>query len=152
MIARVTTPPLEWVELTVGGLARRRVWRTFAPLRVGLEGPFGPTFWTIPAGTYTDGASVPWPVSLILLPDSVNPAATLVHDALYRQAGRIWVDHALDGGGLRLHDVPRRAADDLFRDLLIDTGTPRSQAHAMWAAVRAFGRYPGTKATMERQP
>lgn len=151
MMARVTTPPLEWVEATVGGLAHRRVWRTIAPLRVGLEGPEGPTFWTIEAGTFTDGASVPWPISWVLAPDSVNPAATLVHDELYRRGGGIWVERPSWGEGLYWYEMPRKAADDLLRDLLIATGTSQLKAHAMWAGVRVFGRYAKAKSKKEQR-
>ena len=75
-------------------------------------------------GFRTDGATIPmWAWSVIGHPfDGEFIRAALVHDALY-------VHH-----GLR-----RITADRIFRDILIQDGTPYWKASMMYGAVRAMG-------------
>lgn len=82
--------------------------------------------WEVPAGTETDGASIPrffWRVVGHPLDWKFADAATL-HDYLYES-----------------QLVTRRAADDLFREALLARGVSAWLRWSMWAAVRIFGRW-----------
>ena len=75
-------------------------------------------------GFRTDGASIPrllWPIfGSPYDPDII--AAAIGHDALYR--GRI---------------VPRRDADNAFRDMMEANGIPARKRRRIWLGVRLFG-------------
>ena len=83
-------------------------------------------FYPIPAGTTTDGASIPrWLWGICGHPLQLPRLyAALVHDWLY------------DGGD---ETATRADADDLYRDLLIALGAPRWKAYIEWVALRVFG-------------
>ena len=142
MTARITTPRLEWLSATTG-LARRRKWVLTEDLWFGLEGPDGPSWLIVPKGFTTDLASIPWPFSAILRPSDVNPAAPVVHDWLYWYAGAVFI-HKLDPvtgepGAVATPRFTRKEADDIFRDILLATGTPAWKAALMHRAVRVGG-------------
>ena len=75
-------------------------------------------------GFKTDGASIPrllWPIfGSPYDPDII--AAAIGHDAMYR--GRI---------------VPRRDADNAFRDMMEANGIPARKRRRIWLGVRLFG-------------
>lgn len=81
---------------------------------------------TIPAGFPSDGASVPRFFWRLVFPPGDPSAlrAAVIHDYIYRNHPPGWI---------------RKAADDLFRDLLIQDGTPLFRAYAAYYAVRLFG-------------
>ena len=80
--------------------------------------------WTVPAGTITDGASIPSVAQPIVgRPfDSQLVRAAAVHDYYCETRNRDWMS---------THDV--------FYDVLIDDGVNRTRALTMWAAVYRFG-------------
>jgi hypothetical protein len=142
-MARVTAPALEWVGATAGGLARRRQWRTTAPLWWGLQSPTGPDWLQVPAGFITDLASIPWPFVALVRPDSVSPAGPIVHDYLYANCGAVPVWRWDDGQGSSwIVDRPsftRKQADAVFCDVLIATEVPDWKVRLMHRAVRIGG-------------
>lgn len=84
-------------------------------------------YYHIPAGTPTDGASIPrWLWWLCGTPfDCPRLYAAVVHDWLY------------SGGD---SDATRADADDLYRDIQIELGVSRVRAYVEWIALRLFGR------------
>ena len=85
------------------------------------EGEFD--FHIVPAGTKTDGASVPWFFRrLVTRHGGRHAAAAVMHDHLYR--------HRLQ---------PRDVCDQHFRQAMIYNGAWPLLAWAMWAAVRIGG-------------
>lgn len=82
----------------------------------------------VPAGTRTDGASIPralWAVCGHPL-QAPRVYAAVVHDWLY------------GGGGPSC--MTRAEADAVYRDLLVDYGWGRAKAWIEWTALRMFGR------------
>lgn len=78
-----------------------------------------------PAGFQFDGASFPRVTWTIIGYTPLHPKvarAGAVHDHLYR-----------------VRTGTRRAADELFRAILIEDGVPEDDADMMFAAVRQFG-------------
>lgn len=149
-----TCPALD--ELAVVAVPRLDMFRSLAPWHCPGSASSGVEPFTVPAHFLTDGASIPWPLwSLIGSPMRARfVAAAVAHDYLYSVG----------------HD--RRAADALFRELLLEnTPTPptgdRSGLWAntlrlrpvhrvrvawyvtrcwlMWLAVRGFGWWPWRK-------
>ena len=82
---------------------------------------------TIPAGFKSDGASVPRFFWRLVFPpgDACALRAGIIHDYIYRKRPAGW---------------SRKAADQLFYDLLIRDGTPVYRACLAYTAVRLFGR------------
>jgi hypothetical protein len=142
MTARITTPRLEWLAATTG-LARRRKWVLTEDLWFGLEGPEGPSWLIVPKGFQTDLASIPAPFSAILRPSDVNPAGPVVHDYLYRYKGGVFVyqidNETGDAIAVKTPFIARKEADDIFRTILLETGTPAWKANLMHRAVRIGG-------------
>lgn len=82
--------------------------------------------WRVPAGTPTDGASIPWWARSLFSPFGGRAIrAAVVHDWAY--------DH-LDEFG-----CGRSGADDLFRALMRSDGVGWARSWIMWAAVRLAG-------------
>lgn len=84
----------------------------------------------IPAGTLTDGASIPrlaWMVLSNTDPDILLPSYP--HDYLYSLQG-VLPDRRLT----------RMECDLVLRELMLAIGAPSWKAEAVYAAVRAFGR------------
>jgi hypothetical protein len=143
MTARITTPALQWLAATTGGLARRRKWVLTDPLWFGLEGATGPHWLIVPKSFETDLASVPWPASLFVRPSDVHPAGPVVHDWLYRRSGSVFM-HQLDlvtgePFAVKTPVFTRKQADDIFRTILLETGTTRWKAALLHRAVRIGG-------------
>ena len=114
---------------------------------------------TVPAGTSTDGASIPrflWRVCghplqaprlyAALLHDWIYggcalPAAGAVkrlHDARYTGAPLVAVE-SLDGVELDPCEITRAQADDCYYHLLRHFGIGSFVAHVEWAVLRVFG-------------
>ncbi len=92
---------------------------------------------TIPKGFRHDGASIPriaWTISG-LTPDGLLRAAALLHDALYRYAGRM-----PESMGPAI-EISRSDADTAFYELMVEAGVPRWRAWVAWAGVRVGGRW-----------
>ena len=87
---------------------------------------FGGKYYPIPAGTLTDGASIPcWLWWLCGHPLEVPRLyAAMVHDYLY------------DGYDMT---ATRKVADALYRDMLIALGVGRVRAWVEWTALRLLG-------------
>lgn len=87
----------------------------------------GGWMFTVPAGTATDGASIPRALWRLCGHPLQTPRvyAALVHDYLY------------GGGGPGC--VTRAAADAIYRKLLVALGWGRVRACTEWAALRMFG-------------
>jgi hypothetical protein len=83
----------------------------------------------VPAGFYTDLATIPWP--LVGIPGASrfghHNRACVIHDWLYMRRGR------LDYEGV---EMTRREVDRLFLDLMLEDGVVAWKAYTMWAAVR----------------
>lgn len=79
---------------------------------------------TVPAGTPTDFASVPWPLTVIYPNVGPYARAALFHDQLYRQ-----------------QTCSRRTADSIFLDIMLHDHTPKWQAYPIYWAVRIGGAY-----------
>ena len=88
--------------------------------------------WTAPAGTLTDGASIPdWALSITGRPNkSAIFRAAIVHDA-YCQASSKASD--------QLYSRPWKATHQMFYDGCVACGASPSQAAMWWAAVRLGG-------------
>ena len=81
---------------------------------------------TVPAGFESDGASVPRFFWRVVFPPGDTKAlrAAFLHDWIYRTHPEGW---------------SRAAADELFRQVLIEDGIPRNSADLAWWGVRLFG-------------
>ncbi len=77
---------------------------------------------TVPAGTPTDFASVPWPLTVIFPNVGPYSRAALFHDQLYRQ-----------------QTCSRATADAIFLHIMSLDQTPAWQRVPIYLAVRAFG-------------
>ena len=83
-------------------------------------------YYRIPAGSITDGASIPSLLWIVCGHPLKLPRlyAALVHDYLY------------DGND---PEATRADADDLYRDMQIALGVSRVRAYIEWFALRLFG-------------
>ena len=98
---------------------QRNRWRVMQPL-VFYSALFA-HFFSVPAGTITDFASVPRvPLAYLLAGDTAR-AAAVVHDYLYT--------------GI----VEREVADDVFLEAMAASGVPAWRRYPMYLAVRACG-------------
>ena len=95
-------------------------------LKYGWTVVFRGEYYSIPAGTCTDGASIPRVLWFLCGHPLQVPRlyAALIHDYLY------------DGNDL---DATRKDADDLYRDIQIALGVSSVKAWIEWAVLRAFG-------------
>lgn len=82
-----------------------------------------------PKGIVFDGASVPWPFWLIMLPDGSHRRAVYIHDLSYGYKGK------LPDGCV----VTRAEADTEFYNGLIDVGFSCTRAGLAYRGVRAGG-------------
>lgn len=97
-----------------------RVFRLEAPFR--YFSAFG--LIEVPAGTETDGASVPrafWP---IFDPFGEYFGAAVIHDFLYSPANR---------------EFSRGEADEIFKEAMYNVGVPWYRREVIYRAVRLFG-------------
>lgn len=85
---------------------------------------------TVPAGTMSDGATVPRPLWWFLPPwgDPVT-AAAIIHDFICE---RLDLGFPVPGGKTRAD------CDGLFRQCLLDIGIPTWRAYACWVGVRIY--------------
>lgn len=84
--------------------------------------------YTVPKGSLTDGASVPWFLHWYADDDDeLEPSAT-IHDHLYD-----------------VQSCTRKEADDIMHALMLYTDVRESKALVVWSTVRAFGWYPWWK-------
>lgn len=83
-------------------------------------------YYRVPAGTMTDGASIPRALWFVCGHPLQVPRlyAALVHDFLY------------DGGD---PEATRRDADDIYRRLLVALGVSKLKAFVEWCALRVCG-------------
>lgn len=89
---------------------------------------------TVPPGTPTDFASVPWPLTVLYPNVGPYSRAALFHDQLYRQ-----------------QTCSRRTADSIFYDVMTHDKTPLWQRYPMYLAVRLFGWVFWNKRLKERK-
>ena len=144
------TGPLVIEEVQPG-----RRWRLREPIRYEA-GREGSGHWiVVPAGTETDGASIPAALRLILAVWGSYGRAACIHDYLYRiirTGEQIVTDErgfdlshrdfgAARSAGVNLADprAARRWADDEFYTAMRACGTSRGLAFMIWATVRLFG-------------
>lgn len=122
------TGPLVIEELRPG-----RRWRLREPIvyEVGAEGS-GVTI-VVPAGTETDGATLPAALRLILAVWGTYGRAAAMHDYLY---AALRTGLPPEGWSAPLD---RDWADAEFHTAMIACGTSRPLAWTIWAAVRLFG-------------
>lgn len=101
----------------------KQKWKTYDAVCCIWNGKFI----TVPAGFYTDLATIPWP--LVGVPGAArygnHNRAAIIHDYVYGVKGH-------------LDDVQmtRKEADDLFYDIMIEDEVPKWKAWTMWFAVR----------------
>lgn len=99
---------------------------------------------TIPKGYQTDLASIPrfiW--SLFgLTPDGLYRGAAVVHDFIYGQHIK-GTDHCevIDQFTGTIRFLSRKQCDDIFKELIHDSGEDSWKEQAMYNAVRIFGRF-----------
>ena len=94
----------------------------------------------VPAGTQTDGASIPRMLWRLCGHPLAYPRvyAALLHDWIY-------------GGGGRDECPTRADADTVYRDLLFDLGWGRVRSCIEYAALRIFGGSHWTAAKKEKE-
>ena len=92
----------------------------------------------IPAGFFTDFASVPRLPFAYLLYGGIGNRAGVVHDALYSPWTGIKV-FILEGGKEKTFEVTREWADDVLSAALRSCGIGAFARGMMWAGVRSFG-------------
>jgi hypothetical protein len=76
--------------------------------------------YTVPKGFITDGATVPRAAWALLPPVHEYFPSAVLHDWLIEM------------------DYPRKQADQVFRDSMIELGVNKYRARIMYAAVRAY--------------
>lgn len=95
-----------------------RQFTTSRPVKFRVRG----TYWTVPAGTVTDGASIPRLFWSLLPPLGRYGYAALLHDYLYQTGA-----------------VSRKETDLVFLAHMKQLGVPFPVRWAMFLAVRGFG-------------
>lgn len=93
-------------------------WRLTQPLV--YEGEFE-TF-SVPTGTWTDLASIPKLLWIVLPPIGPHNKAAVLHDRFYRT-----------------QEISRREADGIFRRIMKESGLGTFARWSMWLGVRLFG-------------
>ena len=78
----------------------------------------------VPAGTETDGASVPRAFWTILEPFGEYFGAAVIHDFLYSPAN---------------HEFDRWESDIIFKEAMFNAGVPWQKREIIYHAVRIFG-------------
>lgn len=100
-------------------------WATAEAFRYAFGGPDSDDVYVVPKQFPFDGASVPWPLTLVTpKTHSQYLGAAALHDWLY---------------GVAHNQVPREKADEMFREAMIVLGTSWIWAMIMVRAVRAGG-------------
>jgi hypothetical protein len=100
---------------------------------------------TVPQGFRCDGASVPW-IGTVLTGigrDGLHRAAALIHDFLYRYAGKLPHGSFCKNTGNGWQPCPvawtRKQSDQLFANMLAAYGVSKLRRRTMYLAVRAAG-------------
>ena len=128
--ATVALPASGLPAPVVSYLTRARCWRLERPYTYAEDG----LRITVPAGFHFDLASVPRPFWWLIAPFELSVAAPLLHDFLYRYAGR-----PPAGSVEPPRSFSREEADRLFRRVMEREGVPGWRRAAAFWAVRAFG-------------
>lgn len=102
----------------------RGLWQTLEPLVWEVDELDSGSFMTVPTGFVTDGASIPFPFSIVLPRWGRWRRAAALHDYLYR-----------------VQITTRREADKQFLIALKASDVSAPVRYIFWAAVRLFGRY-----------
>lgn len=122
------TGPLAIREVDVD----HEIWCLVDPLVWEIDYLGSGDFITVPAGFCSDGASIPWPLSIVLPRWGRWRRAACLHDHLYEM---------LQAGAPDQHAPTRKDADRIFREALLASGVWRMTAFAFWLAVRTFGGF-----------
>lgn len=115
----------------------RNTWRLLRPLDYGTRDG---VLIRVPAGFVNDLASIPAVFRVVLPVNDLHREAAVLHDYLYYRQGSIWDNRTKNSIYLT-----RAECDALFYDAMIERGTPRWKARAMFGAVRAFGWWAWTR-------
>lgn len=108
----------------------RDTWAIVAPPLVWEQGELGSgREIVVEPGFIFDGASIPWPLSIVLHRWGRWRRAAGLHDKLYELL-RKGIPHPFA--------PTRQAADAEFYDALLASGCWRATAFSFWLAVRAF--------------
>ena len=100
-------------------------WALAHPMRYCVNSEDSEECYEVPEGFVFDGASVPWPLTLIVpRTHSGYIGAAALHDYLYQ---------------CRHETVPRNRADAIFREAMLVLGLNWVWAGLIWRAVRAGG-------------
>ena len=83
--------------------------------------------YTVPAGYWFDGATVPGLLEGLFSPTGITFFAASLHDFLYDTRGR-----GLHGE----YSLSRKEVDEIFYLHMLQDETPRAQARLMWLGVR----------------
>lgn len=110
----------------------RGLWRLDEPYSLTLEGHRI----RIPAGFEFDLASVPRPLWWLIAPFELSIAAPLLHDFLYRHAGKLPED-AVEPP----KTYTRWEADQLFLQVMRREGVPAWRRLLAYTATRVFGGF-----------
>jgi hypothetical protein len=110
------------------------IWELREPLvwEVGHEGS-GVEI-RVPTGFCTDGASIPWPLSIVMNRWGRWRRAACLHDYMLEQ---------IKGETPHPNAPTRKDADREFYEALLASGVWRVTAFVFWAAVRAWGMTKG---------
>jgi hypothetical protein len=112
---------IESTDITMDG---RPVWRLLRNFDVDLGTGSTKISITVPRGTETDFASVPWFIRWLYSPYTARYGkAAVVHDWLYTTKAQI----------------PRFVADALFREIMRLEGSPWYERVVLYYCVRFFG-------------
>ena len=116
MIFRITNLETEKID--------HKLWRLTGPLTFGT--PQG--LITVPKNFITDGASAPWMAWSLCPPmGGAHAEAAVLHDYLY----------SFDSMGSVV--ISRKTADQYFLEGMIDNGTNKARAKAIYLSVRMGG-------------
>ena len=102
-------------------------WLLFSHLQYWTLVKGKPELIEVPAGFRTDLASIPRLVRSFIPQNGRHRRAAVVHDYLYRYAGR------------QDHHWTRKQADDVFREAMEVDGVPGYRRFLMYSAVRSWG-------------
>jgi len=108
------------------------------PWEVGHEG--SGVLIVVPIGTVSDGASIPWPLSIVMNRWGRWRRAAVLHD---------WLLEQINAGTPHPNAATRKLADHEFYDALLASGVWRVTAFAFWAAVRVWGNSETMKGTRQ---
>ena len=91
----------------------------------------------VPAGFYTDFASVPRLFQGLIPKNGKHDAAAIMHDYFYTSRPVVAVPLALDWAAYET--ISRKDADGLFKRMMRELGVNPIRYHIVYIAVRLFG-------------